>query len=172
MEERNQWRRCNCSGQQNGLPFFMTWPVNGQWNFNSREEENAAIRDLEYLIQMYPKQAKLYQEKISGVLDTMDYQGSVIYDEYPDRLALSRIAEHLYDDLLKEEMTEQERQFVRELILVLLYYEIFRRRRSMYSGGAGYYGRTYGIMSWPQNDPGNPWNRGRQWGSGNPWNMY
>jgi hypothetical protein len=171
MEEMNQWRRCPCFGQQQGLPFYMTWPAAGYWTFNSPEEENAVMRDLEYMIQMYPKQAKLYQEKISAVLDTMDYQGSVIYDEYPDRLALFRIAEHLHEDLITEEMSDPEKQFVRELILVLLYYEIFRRRRSIYSGGAGYYGRTGGIMSWPQNNPGNPWNQKRLRDPANPWNV-
>ena len=83
------------------LPFYMTYPLPMFW-----EEEDAASRDLDYLIQLYPEQAKKYQEKISRILDGMDYQGSMIYDEYPDRLALFRLAESIQERIRREE--EQE----------------------------------------------------------------
>ena len=76
------WRGRN---KKNGmaLPFYMTYPIPMFW-----EEEDTASRDLDYLVQLYPEQAKKYWQRISRMLDGMDYQGSMIYDEYPDRLAL------------------------------------------------------------------------------------
>ena len=71
------------------MPFYMAYPMPmfGQ-------QENTVMRDLEYMQQMYPKEAKHYQKLIAGILDKMDYEGSMIYDEYPDR-------EFLYRELLK-----------------------------------------------------------------------
>ena len=63
------------------LPFFMTYPGFGP------DAGRDAMRDLEYLQQMYPREVKRYQMRISEMLDKMDYDGSMIYDEYPDRTA-------------------------------------------------------------------------------------
>ena len=100
------------------------------------EEEDTAARDLDYLVQLYPEQAKKYRQKISRMLDGMDYQGSMIYDEYPDRLALFRLAESVQASIRQEEEQDQEQETSVEvsrdrktLIQILLYYEIFRRRR-------------------------------------------
>ena len=113
------------------LPFYMTYPLPMFW-----EEEDTAERDLDYLIQLYPEQAKKYRQRISRMLDGMDYQGSMIYDEYPDRLALLRLAESVQARIRQEEEEEQGREASVEdsrdrktLIQILLYYEIFRRRR-------------------------------------------
>ena len=62
------------------LPFFMTYPGMGERN------EKDSMRDLEYLQQMYPQEVKRYQQRVAQMLDRMDYDGSMIYDEYPDRL--------------------------------------------------------------------------------------
>ena len=85
---------------------------------------------------LYPEQAKKYRQRISRMLDGMDYQGSMIYDEYPDRLALLRLAESVQARIRQEEEEEQGRETSVEdsrdrktLIQILLYYEIFRRRR-------------------------------------------
>lgn len=109
----------------------MTYPIPMFW-----EEEDTASRDLDYLVQLYPEQAKKYRQRISRMLDGMDYQGSMIYDEYPDRLALLRLAESVQARIRQEEEEEQGRETSVEdsrdrktLIQILLYYEIFRRRR-------------------------------------------
>ena len=38
------------------LPFYMTYPMPLIW-----EEEDTVMRDLEYLQELYPRQAKKYQ---------------------------------------------------------------------------------------------------------------
>ena len=69
------------------MPFYMTYPLP-----MFQQQENTVLRDLEYLQQMYPKEAKRYQKMIAGILDKMDYEGSMIYDEYPDRIQLYKLS--------------------------------------------------------------------------------
>ncbi len=96
---RESCPRCGVYG--NGLPFYMTYPLPMFW-----EEEDTALRDLEYLISFYPRQAKHFQGKINRILDTLDYRGSMIYDEYPDRLAIQRLSDQVAERLMKEEAAE------------------------------------------------------------------
>ena len=65
------------------LPFYMTYPMPLIW-----EEEDTVMRDLEYLQELYPKQAKKYRKRIEELLERFDSEGSVLYDEYPDRMTL------------------------------------------------------------------------------------
>ena len=65
------------------LPFYMTYPMPLIW-----EEEDTVMRDLEYLQELYPRQAKKYRKRIEELLERFDSEGSVLYDEYPDRMTL------------------------------------------------------------------------------------
>ena len=129
--EEEVWRRWNRKSGM-ALPFYMTYPMPMFW-----EEEDTASRDLDYLVQLYPERAKKYREKISRMLDGMDYRGSMIYDEYPDRLALFRLAESIQARIRQEEEQEESEAETsaadlkdrQTLIQILIYYEIFRRRR-------------------------------------------
>lgn len=69
------------------LPFYMTYPLPMYY-----QEEDSITRDLEYLQQMYPSEAKRYQKTIVNILDKMDYEGSMIYDEYPDKWQLYQLS--------------------------------------------------------------------------------
>ena len=75
--------------EQRPLPFYMTYPM--PYRFF---EENEMVKDLEYLQQMYPARAKRYQKRIAEILNRLDYTGSMIYDEYPDKLMLYRLDEN------------------------------------------------------------------------------
>lgn len=115
------------------MPFYMTYPLPmfGQ-------QENTVVRDLEYMQQMYPKEAKRYQKLIAGILDKMDYEGSMIYDEYPDRIQLYRLSMDILDRVKREEKNNEESdpmadsperwQQIGDLIQILLFYEIYKRR--------------------------------------------
>lgn len=87
-----------CGSAKKPLPFYMTYPMPMYW-----DDEDDAMRDLEYFLQLYPDDARRYQKKIMDILDTMDYNGSLIYDEYPDRLAMYRLSEDIIDKILREE---------------------------------------------------------------------
>ena len=57
------------------------------------QEQDTVTRDLEYLQEMYPAEAKKYQKVIAGILDRLDYEGSMIYDEYPDKWQIYRLTQ-------------------------------------------------------------------------------
>ena len=119
----------------NVLPFYMSYPLP-----LFCEEEDAAMRDLEYLQEMYPREARIFQQKLARLLDPLDYAGSAIYDEYPDRLAVYKMADDMTAVICREEKEEgreieQERlPEMRQLIHVLLCQEIYRRRRRSRDG--------------------------------------
>ena len=112
------------------LPFYMAYPMPVIW-----EEEDTVMRDLEYLQELYPRQAKKYRKRIEELLERFDSKGSVLYDEYPDRMTLYKMAQDIYAVLEQEEKHEQAEVAPMlgpesmELIQVLLYGEIFRRRQ-------------------------------------------
>ena len=122
------------------LPYYMTYPL----PYGSPKEETV-LKDMEYLQQLYPGEVKKYQKRIAWILDKMDYEGSMIYDEYPDRCSLERLAVSILTVIEREEQKEIEpndaesgeaenmpdpglREWKRSLIQVLLYNEIYKRR--------------------------------------------
>ena len=64
-----------------------------------REEK----RDLEYWEQLYPAKTRRLQREVTRQCDMADYSGSFIYDEYPDRIALARLCEAVYQAYRAEE---------------------------------------------------------------------
>ena len=119
------------------LPFYMTYPLPMYY-----QEEDSIIRDLEYLQQMYPSEAKRYQKIIAGILDKLDYEGSMIYDEYPDKLQLYKLSNDILEQIRREEEKEHPDQDVSpekwewlgDLIQILLFYEIYKRRHNSRRG--------------------------------------
>lgn len=121
------------------MPFYMTYPLPMYY-----EDENSIIRDLEYLQQMYPAQAKRYQKVISNILDKLDYEGSMIYDEFPDRWQLYKLSTDILDRIRREEEKDKESdsenggseaslekwKWTGDLIQILLFYEIYKRRHN------------------------------------------
>lgn len=158
----------------------------GQWAQPGIVPEDRILEDLEYLRQMYPTYARKYQNTISSVVDKMDYDGSFIYDQYPDKLTIQRMVEsvmamirtneeamnamnadlgrpvqnqgmmpetatpqgvpenhsmqavpvegvmgsNVTDNALTEQAPWREKEpWIRELVTVLMYYEILVRRR-------------------------------------------
>lgn len=79
----------------------MTYPLPMYY-----QEEESIIRDLEYLQQMYPAEAKKYQKVIAGILDRLDYEGSMIYDEFPDKWQLYKLSKDILERIRKEEEKE------------------------------------------------------------------
>ena len=106
------------------LPYYMMYP------FPFWEDRDAHItRDLEYLQQMYPKKAKQYQKLVYETLNLLDYEGSVIYDEYPDKYMFYHLCSKIKESMKPEIKAQAEQScFLDELVHVLLGQEICRRR--------------------------------------------
>ena len=128
------------------LPYYMTYPGAGYGgmgvSYGMQPDGDAlrdrdALRDLEYFRQLYPMQVRRYQTRIAEILDRMDYEGSVIYDEYPDRYTLERMAANITDILRREEReqhperegSEEKSELGGALVFVLLSNEVYKRRR-------------------------------------------
>lgn len=99
------------------------------------QEEDSVLRDLEYLQQMYPMQAKKLQKRVVEVVDTMDYEGSLLYDEFPDKWQLYRLAQSVVVILKQEEeengnvqTSEELWGWIENMVQIILFYEIYKRR--------------------------------------------
>ena len=125
------------------MPFYMTYPLPMYY-----QDEDSIIRDLEYLQQMYPAEAKRYQKVISSILDKLDYEGSMIYDEYPDRWQLYKLSADILDRIKREdeksrredpenageEPSPEKWRWTGDMIQILLFYEIYKRRHNSRRG--------------------------------------
>lgn len=88
-----------------------------------QEEEFALMKSY------YPQTARRIQELVEAECALLDYEGSRLYDQYPDRFMLHQLCGRIREQA-EPEMTSQElpRGFLDDLIEVLLYQEISRRR--------------------------------------------
>ena len=102
------------------MPYFMAYP--------QIEEDVARKNDREYFRQMYPQEVKRYIRVIIEVLDRMDIRESYIYDEYPDKIRLERLAEVILRLIPLEKNINRETQ--RNLIRILLIDEVMERRKA------------------------------------------
>ncbi len=101
------------------------------------QQEDSVTRDLEYLQQMYPAQAKKFQKLIAETLDHIDYEGSMIYDEYPDKWQIYRLTQMITDKIKgagEEGPVEEDWNKTTEFVQILLCYEIYRRRHCNNNG--------------------------------------
>ena len=113
------------------VPFYVAYP-----NYQMYSDEYRRMQDLEYLQSMYPLEVKEYQRKINQVLDRIDYSGSMIYDEFPDRISLYKLATDITDSIIRDKATEDgrdvseqtNREHIGIIVQILLYYEIHKRR--------------------------------------------
>ena len=113
-------------------------------NFMSLEEcELAYDKDLEYIKQMYSSILKVLLAEIQKEFDLVDYEDSFIFDEYPDKDTLLRMADVILEraenmDLEQGDLeTTQFRSgdkrrrnpFLRHLVENLVFQELLHRRR-------------------------------------------
>lgn len=113
----------------NSMPYNNNWNNNwnnGNWNNNNwnsnwttmdyqggiyypdygMDTENQA--DMRYMKELYPELAKRIQTLVDEECDRMEYDGSMMYDEYPDRVMIYRIVKRILDQLVAEGAIELE----------------------------------------------------------------
>lgn len=77
----------------------------------------------------YPDTARKIQEKVEEECDLQDYEGSRLYDEYPDRFMLYHLGRKIMDEVKSEAgMEAMSDGLLGDLVEVLLFHEISRRR--------------------------------------------
>ena len=125
------------------LPYYMVYPMPLAF-----DDERIERMDFEYMKSLYPDIPKRILPYIEEECDRMEYEGSMIYDEYPDRLLLYLMAGRIYDrmkegekkeiamEIEKEQVETQElkrkkkdrEETLMDLVQILLYQEIVQRR--------------------------------------------
>ena len=103
------------------LPYYMAYPMPLAY-----DDERVERMDLEYLKSMYPDVPKRLLPYVEEECDRMEYENSMIYDQYPDKLQLRLMCRRVYDNVGKHEKELAEE--TRDLIEVMLYQELYKRR--------------------------------------------
>ncbi len=65
------------------LPFYKTFPFMDYY-----KNEDAFAKDLGMIKDMYPHDTAMIQSAVEQRMDELEYEGSFIYDEVPDRQRL------------------------------------------------------------------------------------
>ena len=125
-QERFQWLEQDPYTREK-MPFYMTYPMQ-----NTVFEETEYEKDCKRLQEMYPRDARRIQSMVDEECDRMEYEGSMMFDRYPDRLMLEMICHRIYRGLRQEDVEEDGRLHVDEkyfmLVQVMLMQEMYRRR--------------------------------------------
>ena len=75
--------------------------------------------DGEFLKSLYPVEIMDLQLVVEDKCDELEYDGSIMFDEYPDKLRINRIA---------DKIVEKDKRYDRNLVEVLIINEMLRRR--------------------------------------------
>lgn len=120
------------------MPYYMAYPMPFSY-----DDERTERMDFEYLKSMYPDTAKRIMPYVEEECDRMEYENSMVYDQYPDKLQLKLMCRRVYDNVRKHERIcvkegdeavafgEQEpgaALSLRDFIEVMLYQELYKRR--------------------------------------------
>lgn len=118
------------------IPFYVqgnaiTGLYYGQWQM-------AEDRDIDYVKEMYPMTFSRIQELIEKECDMQEYTGSMMFDEYPDKLGILQIVNRIFKNIRHEEEDCKEGdncrqypddQWLKDIIMVLILNEMYRRRQ-------------------------------------------
>lgn len=125
------------------IPFYMAYPF-----LLPLDQEQAQEKDLQVMKSFYSRRAARIQEKADWECDRMEYDGSMMFDEYPDKFMMEHLCRKIEQEVLKEEEgntsvliieetcqggqgscgNRREEEGLRDLIGVILFNEMFRRR--------------------------------------------
>ena len=125
------------------IPFYMAYPF-----LLPLDQEQAQEKDLLVMKSFYSRRAARIQEKADRECDRMEYDGSMMFDEYPDKVMFERIKNRIYDKVHEKYPVEEEddrdqamvmqqevrrrypphKNWLGDMIEVLLYQEMYRRR--------------------------------------------
>ncbi len=107
------------------------------------EEEERTERDLRMLQAMYPEAVKEILPCVGEICDRMEYEGSMMFDEHPDKTMVRRLSDEIYEqtgDIWPRETVQEPdgvmsmqyqgngRGPLGELIQILLLQEMHHRR--------------------------------------------
>jgi hypothetical protein len=92
------------------------------------QEEEICLKDYEDLKRLYPKWARYISGVIEEYTDRFEYEGSILYHEYPDEVSVYRMAEEIFD-IAGYEAGDDDAGIITDIIRLMLCNEIYIRRR-------------------------------------------
>ena len=104
------------------------------WNISlwNDPEQMEDVEDKKRIMEMYPLMARRLQPYVEECCDRLEYEGSMMYDEYPDRLSLLRKSQEVWEQAQKRENfgeNSPDWEQIRDLTGVLLLQEMLVRRK-------------------------------------------
>lgn len=147
MKENREWNSyylnspCAMDPGQRAFPWL--YPYGDQmnyWNMWNSPEQMEDEMDTRRLRELYPLMARRLQPYVEETCTHLEYPGSMMYDEYPDRLSLLMKAREVWENAGKyEDFGENAPAWeeIQDLIGVLLLQEMLRRRKKNRSRSAG-----------------------------------
>ena len=106
--------------------YYMNYPY---YDIFSRRNDES--RDMIYMRKMYPETMMEIQQIVDDECDMMEYDGSLMFDEYPDRIMLDRFRVKVCDRVHGEcKCVEKckDKDMVNDAVSVMLCNEMCRRR--------------------------------------------
>ena len=105
-------------------PFYASYANPMLYRGEKEQEEEFSL-----MKSYYPETARRIQEKVEEECDLLDYEGSRLYDEHPDRYMLYPLGRKIMDDVSPQAgMEAMSDGLLEDLVQVLLFHEISRRR--------------------------------------------
>ena len=106
---------------QEKLPFYLAYSMQ-----NVYEMEQEYAKEAERMQQFYPLEVQSIQQRIEDLCDRMEYEGSTMFDEMPDRVRLYSMVKKIYQETDKDHKPEKNKDLW-HLIEVMLYHEMYLR---------------------------------------------
>lgn len=106
---------------ENRLPYYMAYPIPMLYDDDKMERQ-----DFDYMKSMYPEIAKKVLPFVEDECDRMMYEGSMIYDEYPDQLQIRMMCGRIYTKVKDKEGIDEK--LLREIVQLIMFQELYRRR--------------------------------------------
>jgi hypothetical protein len=98
-------------------------------------------RDIEHMKRLYPRIVRSIEPYVKDECDKLEYDGSIMFDEYPDQVTIDRIVDRIYENTkhLQDESEVESQQYIyprrnrrdnfRDIITIILLNEFLNRRR-------------------------------------------
>ena len=116
------------------IPFYVQGNTITGLYYGQNGMEND--KDIEYVKEMYPMTCSIIQEWVEQECNHQEFVGSMMFDEYPDKMGVLRMVNRIYEQVKKsEEKCEGEciqypdEQWLKDIIRILLLNEMYRRRQ-------------------------------------------
>lgn len=78
------------------MPFYMSYPMQNLYLTEMEYE-----KDMERMKELYPREVKQILEYVEEECDKMEYEGSLMFDEYPDRLMLEMVVNRILNQVME-----------------------------------------------------------------------